>query len=435
MNLRRLLPKLVRGSMAGSLLSGLLSQATLVVSGVLVARMLGVENRGYLALLILIPYIASQLGGLGLPIATTYFVAQGTDRARAIVGSLARPFLLQALVIVLAHLVALRLLTAGEPEALWLAGLTTLLVGPAAVLQQFGLALLQGQRRFRPFNTLRVMPTLFYGAGILALFVVGEGELLTAAIAWTAALVGSATLTMAVALWSVRAQDRSGPVPSRIEMTRFGLRGLLGSAAPSETFRLDQAVVGLFLSPAALGLYVVAMAFTNLPRFLAQSVGMVAYPHVAVKESLADARRSVWRYLAFTAALTLVVIGALELAAGQLMALFFGEEFLAAVPIARILLIAGFFWSLRRTLTDGARGAGLPLLGSLAEIVSWVVLPIGIAILAPLEGAVGVAAALAVAAAASFAVLVVALAATGSRRASRLGRLGVRFAGADRMSP
>ena len=40
-------------------------------------------------------------------------------------------------------------------------------------------------------------------------------------------------------------------------------------------------VIGLFLAPAALGLYVVAQAFTNLPRFISESVGAVAYPNIA----------------------------------------------------------------------------------------------------------------------------------------------------------
>jgi hypothetical protein len=47
--------------MVGSLLSGIGAQAALLVSGVLVARMLGVEDRGYLALLILTRFIISHL--------------------------------------------------------------------------------------------------------------------------------------------------------------------------------------------------------------------------------------------------------------------------------------------------------------------------------------------------------------------------------------
>ena len=61
----------------------------------------------------------------------------------------------------------------------------------------------------------------------------------------------------------------------------FGLRSLFGSSSPFETFRLDQLLVGLVLTPVALGYYVVALAFTNLTRFLGQSIGMVTYPRIA----------------------------------------------------------------------------------------------------------------------------------------------------------
>ncbi len=67
-------------------------------------------------------------------------------------------------------------------------------------------------------------------------------------------------------------------------MLSFGVRGMLGASSPIEYYRLDQAVVGLFLAPVALGIYTVALAFTNLPRFVSTSVGMVAYPHVAAEQ-------------------------------------------------------------------------------------------------------------------------------------------------------
>ncbi len=68
-------------------------------------------------------------------------------------------------------------------------------------------------------------------------------------------------------------------------MVAFGAKGLLGANSPIEYYRVDQAVVGLFLTPVALGLYSVALAFTNLPRSIANSLGVVAYPHVAVQRT------------------------------------------------------------------------------------------------------------------------------------------------------
>ncbi len=42
--------------------------------------------------------------------------------------------------------------------------------------------------------------------------------------------------------------------------------------------------------------------------------------------------------------------------------------------MARILLVGALFLSLRRVLTDGARGLGRPAIGTIAEVASWVVL-------------------------------------------------------------
>ncbi len=391
--------------MAWSLLSGVGAQAALIVSGVLVARMLGVEDRGYLALLVLTPVIISRLGGLGLPTSASYFVAREPARARTVANSLAGAYLSQALCIVAVHFVALSLLTRDDPEMVWSAGLITLTVGPASLAHEYGLGLLQGQQRFRPFNLLRLVPAGAYAIGILLLFVVGADDLIFAAVAYSVSMVVAGGATLTIALVGLR-HGKAAPSPSRREMVRFGLRGLLGSAAPSETFRLDQAVVGLFLSPAALGLYVIGLAFTNLPRFLGQSVGMVAYPRVASSADAFEARRATWRFVAFSGVVSLLVAGVLEILAGWLIEFFFGEEFAPALPLVRILLIAAVFWSLRWTLADAVRGAGLPALGSVAELASWITLPLALAVLLPLAGLQGVALAMVLSAVASVATLV-----------------------------
>jgi O-antigen/teichoic acid export membrane protein len=72
----------------------------------------------------------------------------------------------------------------------------------------------------------------------------------------------------------------------------------------------------------------------------------------------------------------------------------------------QILLVSALFLSARRVLTDTSRGIGQPGLGTLAEIVSWLSLVPGIALLAPSYGALGVAIAFTISAAISLAVLV-----------------------------
>ena len=177
--------------------------------------------------------------------------------------------------------------------------------------------------------------------------------------------------------------------------------------SPIEALRLDQAFVGLLLTPAALGLYVVAQAFTNLPRVVAMSVGMNAYPHVASQSSEAEARRALWRYFFLGVGLSALVIGGLEIVAGKLVVLFFGAEFQSATSIARVLLLATLFMAARRVLTDGLNGMGRPGLGTIGEIASWVFLVPTIALLLPRYGAVGVGLALAISWFASLVLLII----------------------------
>ena len=71
---------------------------------------------------------------------------------------------------------------------------------------------------------------------------------------------------------------------------------MFGGSPPVETYRVDQSVVALFLAPTALGYYVAALAFTNLPRFVAQSFAIVANPAIARQPTHEAATRSMWRF-------------------------------------------------------------------------------------------------------------------------------------------
>ena len=79
-----------------------------------------------------------------------------------------------------------------------------------------------------------------------------------------------------------------------------GCAGLLSSFSAVDVLRPDQVVLALFLSPSALGLYVVGLAFTNLPYFIAKSVGLITFPWVASRREKADARRTMWSLLWLT---------------------------------------------------------------------------------------------------------------------------------------
>lgn len=397
-----------RMPLAGSVLTGLVGQAVLIVSGVLAARILGVQDRGYLALLILFPAVLAQIGSLGLPLAATFELSRDRSRWAEVLRTLLRPMVLQDVSLVLLHAGILLAVFSNDPHAVKVSALLSLAAVPAILGQSYGTAILQGQQRFLAFNVLRALPATSYAVAVLAIFVVGGGNLEWVVVGWIVASLVSAAVTLFVAFRpvSVRQAHRS---PERLRsMLSFGIKGLLGWTSPVETFRLDQAVVGLFLTPAALGLYVVGLAFANLPRFIAQSVGYIAYPRIAGRRG-DEAWKELWQFFWLASGAAALVVLVLELGVSWLVPVFFGDEFSGAVPLTRILLVGALFLSARRVLTDGAQGLGRPGLGTIAEVSSWVFLLPALGIFTPLWNARGVALALTVSAALSFVVLLVLL--------------------------
>jgi O-antigen/teichoic acid export membrane protein len=387
----------------GSVLTAVVGQALLIVSGILYARLLGPTNRGYLALLLLLPAVFSQLGNGGLPVAASYYIARGHTR-NGILKTLLRPAAVLLAILVVVQTLALIWYVHGQSADVSSAAFITLVAVPAMFMQDIGLGILQGEQRFRLFNLLRLQSALYNALGAVLLFATHRHSLLDATVMFMAGTVIAAVVALTVAIkFHERAQMSLSP--SFREMASFGLKGLLGSVSPVEVFRLDQAIVGLAISPAALGVYVVALSLTNLPRFIAGSIGMIAYPRIAREPRARQQRQAIWRFFWAAVATSGTIVVALELLAGELIPLFFGPAFGAAISVCRILLVGALFLSARRVLADGLRGAGLPIAGTVGEVASWLCLVPLLVVLGRVWQLNGIAVAFAASAALSLAVL------------------------------
>lgn len=358
-------------------------QIALVISGALSARLLGVRGRGYLALLMLLPNLLVLIGGLGLPQAATYYIAS-RGGAQATFGSLKRSLKIQLMVLTLLHVAFVVVFLDQSGQELQLAGWVTVGVTPALLLRFFGLSFLQGTSEYRLFNVSRLLPPALYAIGVLALFLGPGADLVRVTLTWAVANAIAGGLTALMGWRAIQRQpigDVSEPPPEIGEMVRFGLRGLIGWSSPLDSFRLDQLFAGLILSPMALGYYVVAQAFVNLPRSLAQSIAVIAFPSIARHAGENTAlRRSMWRFIFAVGIVSAIVILLLCAAVPYLVPVFFGRSFTPAVPLARILLLGGWALAVRRILVECARGLGYPAISSYTElfIVPWMA---GIALL------------------------------------------------------
>lgn len=361
--------------MFGSVATGIVGQAVLVASGVVVARALGPENRGVLALVFVLCAIATQVGSLGLPVSVTYWIAARNAGPRELLRDLRRFRILQhaAILVTQVGLIFLILEPRSPAGFLWV-GFLSLAATASGLSQMYGLAVLQGLRRFGAFNALRLLNGTLYMLGVVGLWLVDQATLTSITIVVISASVVAAGLLWLVVLKLLPAAAEDEQVTTD-GIVSFGVRSLAGSTPPIETFRLDQLLVGLVLSPAALGYFIVAQAFTNLTRFIGQSIGAVTYPRVAAADSASQLRMIRQDFalgIAVAGGVTLALIAALP----ELLPFFFGSDFEPAILTAQILLVATFLASIRRILVEGTRGSGRPTWGACAELLTLVAVPV-----------------------------------------------------------
>jgi O-antigen/teichoic acid export membrane protein len=383
----------------GTIVAGMLAQLGLVVSGIIAARALGPSDRGYLAAFQAIAVAGSFILALGVPVAIAYFVARDEHIARRSVSTLSKIIGIQLFAAVLIPAIVFLTVFADDPgharEAAWL----TLPLTAAMLIAMYATSYLQGMQRFLAYNLFRTIPIPIYGLALVILVLIGLDDLLEFAVAYTVIVSAVAVLGMVI-VWRWLPPEGGDDVPAG-EFLSYGLKGQIGSVSPLEVFQIDYLVVGALAGPYWLGLYAGAMAFTNLPRFVAMGIGVVAFPRVAAARGTDHAVRSAVDAVALITAFAAFVVIFLELIVGWLIPFLFGDAFEASVPLARVLLISALLLSIRRVVGDVMRGGGAPLPSTSAEVLSWVVYGALVVPLVDKHGALGAAWAMTAAAAVS----------------------------------
>ena len=269
---------------------------------------------------------------------------------------------------ILAPFVAILILAATRRSDIMAAILFGVALVPALLGQAYGLAVLQGLQRFAYLNTVRALPAALYAGLAILLLALGDRTLVAVTLAFLVAnLIGAAAMLAPI----VRKRARSRTVAWR-PLTAFGVRSWLGSVSPMETLRFDQVVVVTLFQPSVVGIYVVGLAFANLPRLVGWSVGLIAYPKVASMPGRRDRKIAVVRYTAATLAFTAPLVMAIAFMAEGIITWFFGQRYVEAAGLVGPLVLSGWFAGGRRTMTDAARGAGLHHAGNLAELGAWI---------------------------------------------------------------
>lgn len=342
----------------------------------MVARSLGPAGRGDLAIVLVLPAVASQVASLGIPSAATYFMARQVSEWRAIAAKLPMVVLVQSVVAVGLLLGLNQLFLANHGGPLSPAAVTMLAVAPVLIAGYYAQAVLQGIGAFGRWNVYRMAPIAGYTIAIFAAVPFGLTVFKCAVLFAGANVVTVGVLVLYLARrYRANAKPRtnSSAIPSRGSVVRFGVVGFLAQVSPVETFRIDSLVVAALFPSRVVGLYAVALSLSNAPRFIADGVVSVAYPHVAAGQR-AHGYRSTKRYLAAAALSCGSAAAAIAIAVPWLVPFLFGRRYSSAIGVTVLLLVAASLISIRRVGSDCLRALGAPGVATAIEVLTLLVL-------------------------------------------------------------
>lgn len=380
----------LNAQLGASFVTSLVIQSLNVITGVVLARALGPHGRGELAAVLLWPSIIAAVGTLGVTEATTYHAARASWPLGRLVGTTFVVGLLQSVLLVgLGAAMLPFVLFRYDAKALLLAYLYLLYI-PIFLFDVYAMTLIQGLHRFASFNVLRFLVIGVTAVGLVSLDLVHglgvEGAVYV--------YLGSYAVTGLVAaslLFGRESMRLSYDRNVMRELLGFGIRSHLGNVSNLLNERLDQLIISIFLAPAKLGLYVVAVSLTSLTTLPGASISLVALPSVARSAQNEERTRKIQRLLQIALITSVGVTIPMLLLTAPIIGFFFGSAFRPVAGVARVLLLGSVILGMNRVLSAAARGIGRPLDAGVAEGLALIVTVLALAVLLPAYGLMGAA--------------------------------------------
>ena len=382
-------PGQVAGNSLRVLRSQVIGNAGYFVSVLVLARALPPSQRGTVAFVTVSALVVSSLASIGAVDATKVFAAQRRD---------VRPRLLSNVVTISAcgalagggiACTALILVPGARPDGVGTVELTAILGGGlVGAVALAGAAFLQGCSRFAAYSRVIAIGPWTYALLIGVTWSSWGLTVERAAHAWVLAQAVAAGLFCAAAARGVGFGRLDWQLMR--EAIAFGLRAWLGGLAHLLNARVDQVLLGLLATQAALGTYAVAVNASEILFYLPSAVATALLPAVAVSTGPAGVERT----LRVFRAVTIVTLAAIAVAAAlgpTLLPVVFGGSYGSSVEPFLWLLPSAFGFAASAVFSNAQLASGAPLRSSLGPVVSLVV-GVGLDIvLIPRYGATGAA--------------------------------------------
>jgi O-antigen/teichoic acid export membrane protein len=357
-----------------TVLFSVLTLGTNLVTGVVVARALGVAGRGELTAILTLTQMVGWAVGLGCSEAVSYHLARKWDDRGVVSAWVILVVLAGLLAVGAGELVLPSALHAQQPAAVHLGRLflLTVVLTPLGLLE---LGILLGTHRYLFYNLVGFAQPAVTG---LVYVVLWRSDGLTPGSALAATFVVSAAVGVVLARETLRGRLARPDWRKARPTVWYGLRAHGTRVGDMMNTRLDLLIIPAFLAASSVGLYSVATNVSWAAVSISAALAAIVLP--AAASDPARGVVTVLRSLQATFAIGTALAIAIAVAADAALRLLYGSAFAQGALALRLLLPGAVCYACAAVLWAGLYALNRPLSAAGSQIVGLVVTVVGLAL-------------------------------------------------------
>jgi len=363
----------------------------ILISSIVVTRFLGAENKGIYVYLVMISNVILPISFIGLGNGILYYISNKTFEVKNVMFSTGFVGMVTGLFVsaLIWALWAFQYLGVSGNSTSFMILLPFLIGIPIDGVLYVSRFLLMGDSQFKMNNNIMLSMAVVSAILLTVCVIFSPDKLLAAAIVLN--LVKAIYLIVVIYFMSKLYSPKFRFDYRYLKQTyTYGAKSWLGNISARANDQLDQLIIGMFVSPAQLGIYSVSYAVVNLLLIPSNALAPVLFNKISQVKSLEKSSKMAAQvHRSLFLVILLLGIG-LAITGYWLIILMYGEEFSEAYYPMLILLPGILFYSVsRRVLQKFLAANGYPLKTSAVQFIAAVVGVVSYIILIPKYGIIG----------------------------------------------
>ncbi|UOE55140.1 flippase [Cytobacillus oceanisediminis] len=342
-----------------------------LLASIIIARSLGPEGNGLYQLIVLLPTTLMTLLNLGVGTSSVYYVGQKKYDIKDIIKTNTASGAVLSLAAVIIGLIGVmffsdKFFEGVPPNYLYF----ILLIMPLLMLNDFYLVIFQGVQDFKSFNSLALLRQLAALITLVIFIFVLKIGLVGTVIAFIAGVVTQFIVTLILLNKNLKTNLFSGSFSKAYfkESFSFGFKAHFSNVLSFINYRADIYLISMFLNPAAVGLYGVAVSIAERLWIVSQSISSVLYPAISSSSDV-DSKNKLTSVISRNVLFFSIIAGIVFYFASDIIfRLLFGEAYADSSDILKMLLPGIILFSVDRILSNDLAGRGKPELNMYTSI-------------------------------------------------------------------